>query len=92
MDDLAEQIVEHFPTEDKVLSKNNEILKGGKFFTDLFSNSHRNHGIIVMVAKHAVAFLSVVKIHVEKWPSKSTTHPLQHIQLTQVRMMMMSNL
>ena len=27
MDDLAEQIVEHFPTEDKVFSKNNEILK-----------------------------------------------------------------
>ena len=25
MDDLAEQIVENFPTEDKVFSKNNEI-------------------------------------------------------------------
>ena len=28
---LAEQIVEHFPTEDKVLSKNNVIRKGHTF-------------------------------------------------------------
>ena len=32
MHELAEQIVEHFPTEDKVFSKNNEILKGHTFF------------------------------------------------------------
>ena len=31
MDDLAEQIVEHFPTEDKVFSKNNEIRKEHTF-------------------------------------------------------------
>ena len=32
MNELAEQIVKHFPTEDKVLSKHNVILKGCKFF------------------------------------------------------------
>ena len=32
MDDLAEQIVEHFPTEDKVFPKNSAMLKGRKFF------------------------------------------------------------
>ena len=36
MDELAEQIVEHFPTEDKVFTKNKEILKGGNFFKGLF--------------------------------------------------------
>ena len=65
MDDLAEQIVEHFPTEDKVFSKNNEILKEHKFFKELFSNSRRNLGVIVMVAEHAVAFISVFITHVE---------------------------
>ena len=47
MAQLAEQIVEHFPTEDKVFSKNKEILTG--HFKDLFSNSLRNPGVIVMV-------------------------------------------
>ena len=37
MDDLAEQIVENFPTEDKVFSKNYEILKEGTFFKNLFA-------------------------------------------------------
>ena len=32
MAELAEQIVEHFPTEDKVFSKNNVILKGHNIF------------------------------------------------------------
>ena len=59
MDDLAEQIVGHFPTEDKVFSKNNEILKTHTFFKDLFSNSRRNLGVIVMVPVHAVAFVHV---------------------------------
>ena len=49
MAQLAEQIVEHFPTEDKVFSKNKEILTGHRFFKDLFSNSLRNPGVIVMV-------------------------------------------
>ena len=80
MDDLAEQIVEHFPTEDKVLSKNTEILKGDKFFKVLFSNSRRNPGIIMMVPTHAVAFFSVVVTHVET--SKPTTHPPQNLSLT----------
>ena len=92
MDDLAEQIVQHFPTEDKVLTNNNEIHKGGKFFKDLFSNLCRNPGIIVMVAAHAVALFMVFIAYVEKWPNKPTTHLLQHIQLTQMRMMMKNNL
>ena len=49
MDEFAEQIVEHFPTEDKVLSKNNKILKGYAFFKYLFANTRRNPGVIVMV-------------------------------------------
>ena len=36
MDDLAEQIVEHFPKEEKVFSKNNEILKEHNFFKNIF--------------------------------------------------------
>ena len=49
MDDLAEQIVEHFPTEDKVFSKNIEILKTHTFFKDLFFNLRRLPGLIVML-------------------------------------------
>ena len=92
MDDLAEQIVEHFPTEDKVFFKNNKIHKGGKFFKDLFSNSCRNPGIIVKVAPHAVVLFIVFIAYVEIWPNKPTTHQLQRTHLTQIRMMMMSNL
>ena len=65
MDELAEQIVEHFPTEDKVFSNNNEILKRHTFFKDLFSNSRRNLGVIVMVPERVVAFISVFTTHVE---------------------------
>ena len=79
MDDLAEQIVEHFPKEDKVFSKNNEILKGHKFFKDLLSNPHRNPGVVVMVPKYAVAFISVLVTHVEKWASKPTADPPQNL-------------
>ena len=83
MDRLAEQIVEHFPTEDKVFSKNKEILKGHSFFKALFSNSRRNPGVIVMVPKHAVAFIAVLV-------TQPTTYPLQNLlqHLPQVRMMM----
>ena len=90
MDELAEQIVEHFPTEDKVFSENNEILKAHTFFKNLFSNSRRNLGIIVMVPSHAVDFISVLKTHVETYPSKPITHPLQKLPLIlpQVRMKM----
>ena len=49
MEELAEQIVEHFPKEDRVFFKIKEIVKGHKFFKDLFSNSLRNPGVIVMV-------------------------------------------
>ena len=63
MDDLAEQIVEHFPTEDKVFTKNNAIFKGHTFLKNLFSR--RNPGVIVMVPEHAVAFISVFTTHVE---------------------------
>ena len=38
MDDLADQIVEHFPTEDKVFSKNNEFPKGK--FLKIYSLTH----------------------------------------------------
>ena len=34
MDDLAEQIVDYFPTEDKVFSKNKEIHQRSTFFND----------------------------------------------------------
>ena len=88
MDELAEQIVEHFPTEDKVFSKNKEILKGYAFFKYLFSNSLRNPGAIV-VAEHTVGFFFVFITHVETWPNKPSTHPLQLIHLTSVRMKMM---
>ena len=93
MDDLAEQIVEHFPTEDKVFSKNKEILKGQTFFKDLFSNIHRNPGVIVMVSSHTVDFIFVLRTHVETYSSKSTTHPPQKLSLTlpQVRMNMMES-
>ena len=93
MDDLAEQIVEHFPTEDKVFSKNIEILKEHTFLKDL--NSRRNPGVIMMVPEHAVAFVPVFITRVETWPIKQTTHPLQKLSQTppQVRMnMMKSNL
>ena len=66
MDDLAEQIVQHFPTEDKVFSKNNEVFKEHTFVKDLFSNTHRNPGVIVMVPRHAVALFSVVVTHAPK--------------------------
>ena len=91
MDELAEQIIEHFPTEDKVFSKNKEILKGHTFLKDLFSNSRRNHGVIVMVRTHAVDFISVLETHVETWPNKPTTNTLQNMlhALRQVRMKMM---
>ena len=79
MDDLGGQIVEHFPTEHKVFSKNNEILKEHTFFKGLFSNSLRNLGLIVMVQKHAGTFISVFIIHVKKWASKPTAHPLQNL-------------
>ena len=90
MDNLAEQVVEHFPTEDKVFSKNNEILDIF-FFKDLFSNSLRNPGVIVMVLEHAVAFISVFMMHVETYSNKPTAHPLQKLSVTlpQVRMKMM---
>ena len=65
MDDLAEQIVEHFPTEDKVFTNNNEILKTYTFFSDLFSNSCRHPGVIVMVTQQAVALFSVFVTHVK---------------------------
>ena len=39
MDDLAEQIVEHFPKEDKVFSKNNKILKDIHFLK-IYSGAH----------------------------------------------------
>ena len=65
MDELAEQIVEHFPTEDKVFSKNKEILKEHTFFKDLFFNLRRNPGAIVMVLKNAVAFCTVLVTHVK---------------------------
>ena len=64
MDELAEQIAEHFPKENKVFSKNKKILKGHAFI-DLFSNLLRNPGAIVMVATHAVAFSTVLFMHVE---------------------------
>ena len=91
MDDLAEQIVEHFPTEDKVFSKNNAILKEHTFFKDLFSNSRRNLGLITTVPTYAVAFLSVVHTHALKYPYKPETHSFQKMLLTlpQVRMKMM---
>ena len=78
MDELAEQIVEHFPKEDKVFIKNKEILKGQKFFKYLISNSLRNPGLMVMGASHAVNFFTVFVTschHVIKWPNKPTTHP-----------------
>ena len=89
MDDLAEQIVEHFPTEDKVFSKNKDIFKGHTFFKAFFSNSLRNPGVIMMVPTLGVAFFSVVVTHVET--SKLTTHPLKNrsLILPQVRMKMM---
>ena len=88
MHDLAGQIVEHFPTEDKVFSKNNEVLKEHIFFKDLFSNSRRNLGIIVMVPSHTVDYISVLETHVERWRNKPTTHPLQKLALAlrQVKM------
>ena len=91
MAELAEQIVEHFPTEDKVFSKNNKILKAHTFFKDLFANSRRTPGAIVTVPKHAVAFLTVFATHVKEPPKKPTIHPLQKLPLTltQVRMKMM---
>ena len=93
MDELAEQIVEHFPKEDKVFPKNNEILERHTFLKDLFSNSRRNPGIIVMVLTDAVAFFPVLVPYAEKWPKKPTTHPLQKLSLTlpQVRMMIMQS-
>ena len=88
MDDLAEQIVEHFPTEDKVFSKNNKILKEHTFFKDLFFNSRRNHGLIVMVRTHEVGFITVLDTYATQWPKKPKTHPLQNLlqALRQVRM------
>ena len=93
MDELAEQIVEHFPTENKVFSKTKVILKGHTFFKDLFSNTRRNPGVIVMVPTHAVDFIFVLEPHVESWPRKPTTHPLQNLlqALLQVRMMTMKS-
>ena len=85
MDNLAEQIVEHFPTEDKVFFKNNEILKAHTFFKDLFANSCRNPGIIVMVPTHAVAFFAVLVTPVEKWANKPTTHTLQKMSLKMMK-------
>ena len=91
MDSLTEQIVEQFPKEDKVFSKTNKILKGYTFPKDLFSNSRRNRGIIVMVPSHAVDFISICVTHVKKLPNNPTTHPLQKLSLTlyQVGMKMM---
>ena len=85
MDRLAEQIVEHFPTEDKVFSKNKEILKGHTFFKDLFSNTRRNPGVIVMVPTHAVTFFPVFVTHVD---TSKPTHPPLKLSLTlpQVKM------
>ena len=83
MEDLAEQIVEHFPTEDKVFSKNKEIFKRRTFLKDLFSNSRRNLGIFVMVAIHAVVFIFVFTTHVETWVRKATARlQLQKLSLT----------
>ena len=81
MDDLAEQIVEQFPTEDKVFSNNIEILKTHTFFKELFSNSRRNLGVIVMVPEQPVAFISVFVTYATKWPKKPITHPLQKLSL-----------
>ena len=83
MNELAEQIVEYFPTEDKVFSKN----KGHKVFKKLISNLLRNPGIIVMVTERAVGFFFVFITHVETWPNKPITHSLQKLTLTsRVRM------
>ena len=79
MDDLAEQIVEHFPKEDKVFSKHNEVLKEHTFVKDLFSILHRNLGVIVMVPEHAVAFVPVFITHVKNCASKPRTHLPQHL-------------
>ena len=95
MDDLAGQIVEHFPKEDKVFSKNKEILIGHTFFKHLFSNSCRNRGIIVMVPAHVVDFTFICDTHLKKWPNKPTKHRPQKLSITllQVRMnTMKSNL
>ena len=91
MDELAGQIVEHFPTEDKVLFKNNQILKGHTFLNNLVSNSLRTLGTIVMVPKNAVAYCIVLVACVKQLPKKPTTHQLQKLSLTlpQVRMKMM---
>ena len=91
MDELAEQIVEHFPTEDKVFTKNKEILKGGNFFLKVYFKTRRNPGVIVMVATHAVALFTVFIIYGETWPNKPTTYPLQKLPLSlrSVRMKMM---
>ena len=88
MDDLAEQIVEHFPTEDKVFIM--KLLKD-IVFKDLFSNSRRNPGIIVMVPLIAAAFFAALVTPVTKWANKPTIHALQKMSLTlsQVRMMTM---
>ena len=69
MDDLAQQIVQHFPTEDKVFSKNKEILKEHTFFKDLFLNSHRNPGIIAKLSSHTVDFISVLETYVAIGPN-----------------------
>ena len=66
MAELAEQIVKHFPTEDKVFCENNEILKGRKLFKNLFSNLHRNLGVILMVPEYAVVFVPVFVAYVKK--------------------------
>ena len=79
MDELAEQIVQHFPKEDKVFSKDKTILKRQNFFKDLISNSFRNPGLMVMGASHAVNFFTVFVTscqHVIKWSEKPTTHPI----------------
>ena len=82
MDDLAGQIVEHFPTEDKVFSKSNEILKGRKFFKAFFYNLHRKLGVIATVPEHAVAFWSVLTTYVETQTIKPAIQSRKHRSLT----------
>ena len=81
MEELAEQVVQHFPKEDKVFSKTKEILRVYTFFKVLFSNSLRNPGVIVMVTVQAVALFTVFATLVETRASKPTTLPLQKLSL-----------
>ena len=78
MDYVAEQIVEHFPTEDKVFFSRKERLEGFYFIKNLLSFSFRNPGLILVVTERVVVFSGVIIPHA-KGKLKKLINPLQNL-------------